>query len=264
MGLVAGFALSGGPTGARTRWRSCSDSGFGIACGCPDGRRPDPQAAAGAGPGRWRGVGLADDLAVRERRWPVPSTSWRVDAGHRAASAPAGRAGAADHDRPGSDRRRARAQQLTFFNGRSLVLPAVAGVSDLRQGTRTVSVRGGAAARQCAGHPRDRGRVVPAAAPAAAGLSPGADPDGGFATPEIFDAEPRLDYVVAMARKCCSATPSPPCSWRRPRARPAARPRRLRRHPFRARTGTATAAWLIKAEVVRLGDRAPRDNPRFA
>ena len=81
-----------------------------------------------------------------------------------------------------------------------------AGVSDLRQGTRTVSVRGGAAARKCARHPRDRGRVVSAAAPAAAGLSPGAVSRparrglcdaGGLRLPGCRAA---LDYVVAMAK----------------------------------------------------------------
>ena len=49
---------------------------FGIACGHPDGndadharRRPHPQAAARAGPGDGRALGVAtDDLAVRERR----------------------------------------------------------------------------------------------------------------------------------------------------------------------------------------------------
>ena len=91
--------------------------------------------------------------------------------------------------------------------------------------------------------------------------------DGGFATPEIFDfldAEPRLDYVVAMAKNAV-----------------------LRRHAelalivaqvqsaasgqtaqvyadtrYRARTWDRDRRVVITAEVVRLGDRAPRDNPR--
>ena len=52
---------------------------FGIACGHPDGNDADHLAddpihklLLGAGPGSGRGVGLAaDDLAVRERRWPL-------------------------------------------------------------------------------------------------------------------------------------------------------------------------------------------------
>ena len=192
------------------------------------------------------------------------------------ASAPAGPAGAADHDRPRSDRRReARrpAAHLLQRARRELVLPAVAGVSDLRPGTRTVSVRGGAAARQCAGHPRDRGRVVSAAASAAAtpfprrGCSSGST--GALPTPEIFDvldAEPRLDYVVAMAKNAVLQRHAEPALLvaqaqsaasgqtaqvyaDTPLSGPHVGPRPPRRDQGRGRS------WL--------GDRAPRDNPRF-
>ena len=67
-------------------------------------------------------------------------------------------------------------------------------------------MRGGAAARQRSGRRRDPRllcRLLPllrAAFPRARFL---VRLDGGFATPEVFDfldAEPRLDYVVAMAK----------------------------------------------------------------
>ena len=52
--------------------------------------------------------------------------------------------------------------------------------------------------------------------------------DGG-ATPEVFDflmpSRGSTTWWRWPRTPCCSATPSPPCSWRRPRARPAARPR---------------------------------------
>ena len=63
-----------------------------------------------------------------------------------------------------------------------------------------------AAAREGSGRQRDPRAAVSAAPAAAGGVSAGAvsrSADGGFATPEIFDfldAEPRLDYVVAMAK----------------------------------------------------------------
>ena len=85
---------------------------FGIACGHPDGNDADHLAddpihklLLGRDPSlarRWprsrRSRGSRTALA------PPPSMSWRASwrCGHRAASAPAGRAGAADHDRPGS------------------------------------------------------------------------------------------------------------------------------------------------------------------
>ena len=75
----------------------------------PPRRRPHPQAAARAGPGDGRALGVAtDDLAVRERRAsqrPLPDGTGVGGLRHRAASAPPARAGAAYHDRSGPDRR---------------------------------------------------------------------------------------------------------------------------------------------------------------
>ena len=91
--------------------------------------------------------------------------------------------------------------------------------------------------------------------------------DGGFATPEVFDfleAEPKLDYTVAMAknavllRRAASAMATA-------RAQSAASGRT--EHVY-TDTRYATRRWsrerrvVIKAEVVRLEGRKPRDNPR--
>lgn len=92
--------------------------------------------------------------------------------------------------------------------------------------------------------------------------------DGGFATPEILDfldAEPRLDYVVAMAEN----------SRLRPLAEPAMVVARAHSEAsgqtahvytdarYAARTWARQRRVVIKAEVVRLPGRVPRDNPRF-
>ena len=92
--------------------------------------------------------------------------------------------------------------------------------------------------------------------------------DGGFATPALFDfldAEPRLDYVVAMAKNAVLVR----------RAEPAMEVARGRSEVggetahvytdtrYAARTWGGARRVVIKAEVVRLGDRKPRDNPRF-
>jgi len=92
--------------------------------------------------------------------------------------------------------------------------------------------------------------------------------DGGFATPEIFeflDAEPRLDYVVAMAgnavlaRRAASAMVD---------ARAQSEASGQTEHVY-TEVRYAAGTWeqerrvVIKAEVVRLEGRAPRDNARF-
>jgi hypothetical protein len=92
--------------------------------------------------------------------------------------------------------------------------------------------------------------------------------DGGFATAELFDlldAEPGLDYVVAMAGNAVLAR----------RAEPAMVDARTRSETsgqtehvyietrYAARTWGHARRVLIKAEVVRLPGRDPRDNPRF-
>ena len=92
--------------------------------------------------------------------------------------------------------------------------------------------------------------------------------DGGFATPEIFDfleAEPRLDDVVAMATNAV---------WQRQAATAlivAQAQSAATGQTAQVSTDTRSPAgtWdrarrvVIKAEDVRLWDRAPRNNPRF-
>ena len=93
--------------------------------------------------------------------------------------------------------------------------------------------------------------------------------DGGFATPEIFDfldAEPRLDYVVAMARNAVLQRHAEPALARGAGPQSAASGQTAHVYAdtrYRARTWDRDRRVVIKAEVVRLGDRAPRDNPRF-
>lgn len=91
--------------------------------------------------------------------------------------------------------------------------------------------------------------------------------DGGFAAPDLFDylESERLDYVVAMAGNSVLCGHAEPLM-----------------EPVRALTGITgctehvyseclyqAGSWsharrvIIKAEVVRLGDREPRDNARF-
>ena len=88
--------------------------------------------------------------------------------------------------------------------------------------------------------------------------------DGGFATPALFDfldAEP----VVAMAKNAVLARHAEPAL---DHARAESTRTGRTAHVY-AETCYAAATWsdarrvVIKAEVVRLDDREPRDNPRF-
>ena len=92
--------------------------------------------------------------------------------------------------------------------------------------------------------------------------------DGGFATPEVFeflDAEPRLDYVVAMAKNAVLERHAESAMQT---ARTQSEVSGETAHVY-TDTRYAARIWgherrvVIKAEVVRLGERAPRDNPRF-
>jgi hypothetical protein len=92
--------------------------------------------------------------------------------------------------------------------------------------------------------------------------------DGGFASPQLLDwldAQPHLDYVIGLAKN----------SMLKHRAKSLMRQAR-RRSCRSGRTGHlygecryAAQTWarsrrvIIKAEVVRHGDRVPKDNPRF-
>lgn len=93
--------------------------------------------------------------------------------------------------------------------------------------------------------------------------------DGGFATPELLDfldAEPRLDYVVAMAENRRLARCAEPAMGE---ARTMSEASGQTEHVY-TEARYAARTWrrrerrvVIKAEVVRLAGRTPRDNPRF-
>ena len=92
--------------------------------------------------------------------------------------------------------------------------------------------------------------------------------DGGFATPALFDfldAEPDVRYVMAMAKNAVLARHAEPAL---DHARAESTRTGRTAHVY-AETRYAAATWndarrvVIKAEVVRLDDREPRDNPRF-
>jgi hypothetical protein len=92
--------------------------------------------------------------------------------------------------------------------------------------------------------------------------------DGGFATPEMFeylDAEPGLDYVVAMAENAVLTRFAAPAMVE---ARAQSEASGQTEHVY-TEARYAAGTWrherrvVIKAEVVRLSGRDPRDNPRF-
>jgi len=91
--------------------------------------------------------------------------------------------------------------------------------------------------------------------------------DGGFAGPEMFDyleAE-RVDYVVAMAGNAVLKRRAEPLMKK---ARRLSKRTQQTEHLY-GECRYAAGSWrherrvIIKAEVVRLGNRAPKDNPRF-
>ncbi len=92
--------------------------------------------------------------------------------------------------------------------------------------------------------------------------------DGGFATPEVFDfldAEPRLDYVVAMAKNAVLQRQAEPALLVAQAQSPATGETAhvYTDTQYQAGTWGHARRVVIKAEVVRHGDCAPRDNPRF-
>jgi hypothetical protein len=91
--------------------------------------------------------------------------------------------------------------------------------------------------------------------------------DGGFAAPELFkflEAE-RLEYVVAMGKNAVLEAKAEPLMVQA-RARSAATDRTAHVYGdcrYAARTWKRERRVVIKAEVVRLAGREPKDNPRF-
>ena len=92
--------------------------------------------------------------------------------------------------------------------------------------------------------------------------------DGGFATPEMLaflDAEPTLDYAVAMGENAVLTRLAEPAMAQ---VRPLSEASGQTAHsylevPYAAKTGPQARRVVIKAEVVRLAERPPRDNARF-
>ena len=92
--------------------------------------------------------------------------------------------------------------------------------------------------------------------------------DGGYATPEVLnflDAEPGLDYVVAMGENAVLTRLAAPAMAQ---VRPLGDASGQTEHVYldaryAAKTWPQERRVVIKAEVVRLPGRAPRDNARF-
>jgi Transposase DDE domain group 1 len=92
--------------------------------------------------------------------------------------------------------------------------------------------------------------------------------DGGFAHPAVLaflDSQPRLEYVVAMAKNAVLKRVAE--SGMR-RARQLSRRGGKTEHiygevRYKAGKWPGQRRVIIKAEVVRAADKEPRDNPRF-
>jgi hypothetical protein len=92
--------------------------------------------------------------------------------------------------------------------------------------------------------------------------------DGGFACPEVLDfldEQPRLDYVVAIAKNSVLQRRAKRLMGR---ARRLCRESQKTEHVFgecryAARKWSCKRRVVIKAEVTRLEGRKPKDNPRF-
>jgi hypothetical protein len=92
--------------------------------------------------------------------------------------------------------------------------------------------------------------------------------DGGFAHPELFDfldAEPNLEYVVAMAKNAVLKRKAKPAMRK---ARKLSRQSGKTEHVYgearyAARTWPHERRVILKAEVVRAEGKEPKDNPRF-
>jgi hypothetical protein len=165
------------------------------------------------------------------------------------------------------------AQQLSFFNGHYdtwCYLPVMGFVSFndeaeqylcaavLRSGKATAAVGAVGVLRRLVGIIR---HYLP-------GVQIRVRLDGGFAHPAVLaflDAEPRLEYVVAMAKNAV---------LKQIAATGMRRARQLSRHSgktehiygevrYAARTWPCLRRVIIKAEVVRAADKDPKDNPRF-
>ena len=92
--------------------------------------------------------------------------------------------------------------------------------------------------------------------------------DGGFASPAVFeflDAQPKLEYVVAMAKNALLKRVAEP-GMRRARQlslRSGKTEHIYGESHYKAGKWPGRRRVIIKAEVVRATDKEPKDNPRF-
>ncbi len=165
------------------------------------------------------------------------------------------------------------AQQLTFFNGHYdswCYLPLLAFLTfntEIEQYLCAAILRPGnaPATRGALGLLRRLLAVLRIAFPRARFL---VRLDGGYATPEVLDfldGEPRLDSVVAMAENTVLARfAEPALAQARTLSETSGQTaHRYTEAHYAARTWAHERRVVIKAEVVRLPGRTPRDNPRF-
>ena len=91
--------------------------------------------------------------------------------------------------------------------------------------------------------------------------------DGGYACPEVFTflEEERLDYIVAMAKNAVLARAAEPAmiDVRARHALSGQSEQQYLETSYQANTWPQPRRVTIKAEVVQLPGRSPRDNPRF-
>jgi hypothetical protein len=165
------------------------------------------------------------------------------------------------------------AQQLTFFNGHYdtwCYLPALAFLTfndEAEQYLCAAVLRPGNVPATCGarGLLRRLLRLLRLAFPTARFL---VRLDGGYASPEILDFlddEPRLDYVVAMAENAVLTRLAEAAMTE---ARQMSEASGQTEHvyldaAYAAKTWEQERRMVIKAEVVRLAGREPRDNARF-
>ena len=165
------------------------------------------------------------------------------------------------------------AQQLTFFNGHYdcwCYLPLLAFVTfnaEVEQYLCTAILRPGnaPATRGARGTLARLNDLLREAFPKARFL---VRLDGGFATPamlNLLDAEPRLDYVVAMGENAVLTrfAESAMVEARRQSDASGQTAHVYTEARYAARTWRRERRVVIKAEVVRLPGREPRDNARF-
>jgi hypothetical protein len=166
------------------------------------------------------------------------------------------------------------AQQLTFFNGHYdtwCYLPALAFLTfndEAEQYLCAAVLRPGNVHATCGARAMLRGllTLLRRAFPQARFL---VRLDGGYASPKILDfldAEPRLDYVVAMAENAVLTRLAASAMIE---ARTMSAISRQTEHVY-LEAAYAAKSWrghlrriVIKAEVVRLAGREPKDNARF-